>query len=682
MTKPGKKVLIGLIEAYTCVKYTSDTGPFHFLGDERIVVMDYRPTREELEQKVKQLEKEVQDLKVVDDALKDYIAYQSVLSVLRGVGPEQPEEMLFQIFLSEIVKQYGFRMSWYGQYSNGEIRPILSAGRVDRYLDNLVLEIREPTSPDAQCAMSQTILTGVPFTYADLERDEGFRQWRDYALELGYRSNLALPLEVDGQVEGGVMVYADTPNAFPEERIERLQLLGLEISAILSRRRVRQKAEEALTKSEQMYRTLVETSHDIIFIVDLKGSFLFTNKAFESILGYSDEDAKRINGFDLVHPEDLDSARKRFAGLIEGKREDNIEYKYRTKDGSYVHILNNASPIFDSQGNVNSAFGIARDVSELKRAEEALQKAHNELDFRVKQRTAELVKANEQLKSEIEDRKRAEGALKESEEKYRQLFEMESDAIFLIENSTGTILEVNQAASVLYGYSREEMLQKKNTDLSSESEDTRAATQERRSYVPVRYHRKKDNIVFPVEITARHFTWQGREVHIAAIRDITKRRRAEEALLKRDVELEAKSNHLEEVNTALKVLLKQREEDRTDLEEKVLSNVRQLVSPHLQRLKQSGLDTNQRSLVSTLISNLDNIVSPFTSKLTSKSAGFTPMEIRTADLVKEGKTNKEIGEILCLSPNTVKFHRYNLRNKLGLKNKKINLRSHLLSLVK
>jgi two-component system cell cycle sensor histidine kinase/response regulator CckA len=131
---------------------------------------------------------------------------------------------------------------------------------------------------------------------------------------------------------------------------------------------------------------------------------------------------------------------------------------------------------------------------------------------------------------DVTRRKQAEEALKESEEKYRELFEMESDAIFLIENSTGRILEVNQAASVLYGYSKEELLQKRNTDLSAESEDTRAATVERRTYVPVRYHRKRDGIVFPVEITARHFSWQGREVHIAAIRDITDRKHAEETL--------------------------------------------------------------------------------------------------------------------------------------------------------
>jgi len=192
----------------------------------------------------------------------------------------------------------------------------------------------------------------------------------------------------------------------------------------------------------------------------------------------------------------------------------------------------------------------------------------------------------------------------------------------------------------------------------------------------------KDGEIKDVAIKANMSEIKGKRFLQGIFRDITDRNRAKEALEKREVELGVQSNHLQEVNTALKVLLKQREEDRSDLEEKVLSNVKQLVSPHLQRLKQSGLDTNQKPLVSILESNLDNIVSPFTSKLSSKAAGLTPMEIRTADLLKEGKTNKEIGEILCLSPNTIKFHRNNLRNKLGLKNKKINLRSHLLSLAK
>ncbi|MBN1310239.1 MAG: PAS domain S-box protein [Anaerolineae bacterium] len=121
-------------------------------------------------------------------------------------------------------------------------------------------------------------------------------------------------------------------------------------------------------------------------------------------------------------------------------------------------------------------------------------------------------------------------ALRESEEKYRHLFEMESDALFLINNQTGQILEANAAASELYGYSRDELLQKKNTDLSAEPEETRKTVDTHTTRVPVRYHRKKDGTVFPAEITGRFLTWWGNEVHIAAVRDITERVKAEEAL--------------------------------------------------------------------------------------------------------------------------------------------------------
>jgi DNA-binding CsgD family transcriptional regulator len=161
--------------------------------------------------------------------------------------------------------------------------------------------------------------------------------------------------------------------------------------------------------------------------------------------------------------------------------------------------------------------------------------------------------------------------------------------------------------------------------------------------------------------------------------EIEERKRAEETLRKQEVELKAQSHHLEEVNTALKVLLKQREDDKKELGENVLSNVKELISPYLVRLKKSRLNTNQETLVNILDSNLNNIISPFISKLSFKFFNLTPMEIKVANLVKEGKTNKEIAELLCLSKNTILFHRYNIRRKLQLKNKKINLRSHLLS---
>ena len=86
------------------------------------LVMANQLTYEELEQRVQHLEKEAREHKSVENALKDYVAYQSVLAVLRGVRPDQTEETLLQTFLWEIVEKYEFCMSWYGQYTNGEIR--------------------------------------------------------------------------------------------------------------------------------------------------------------------------------------------------------------------------------------------------------------------------------------------------------------------------------------------------------------------------------------------------------------------------------------------------------------------------------------------------------------------------------------------------------------------------------
>jgi len=131
---------------------------------------------------------------------------------------------------------------------------------------------------------------------------------------------------------------------------------------------------------------------------------------------------------------------------------------------------------------------------------------------------------------DVTEQKRSEDKIRFSEEKYRALFEMESDALFLISNVDGRILEVNPAAVEMYGYSRSELLRLRNIDLSGEPDQTRAATVGGLTTIPVRWHRRKDGTVFPVEISARHFTWQGLPVHLAAIRGIEERIRAHKEL--------------------------------------------------------------------------------------------------------------------------------------------------------
>jgi len=164
-------------------------------------------------------------------------------------------------------------------------------------------------------------------------------------------------------------------------------------------------------------------------------------------------------------------------------------------------------------------------------------------------------------------------------------------------------------------------------------------------------------------------------------RDITRRKRAEDDLKKREKELEAKSRNLEEVNIALKVLLKRREDDRTELEEKVLANVKELVEPYIEKLKKTGLNSDQQAYATIIETHLNDIISPFLRNLTSKYTNLTPREIQIATLIREGKTTKEIADILNSSQGAIDFHRNNIRHKLGLKKKNANLRSYLLSLL-
>ena len=152
------------------------------------------------------------------------------------------------------------------------------------------------------------------------------------------------------------------------------------------------------------------------------------------------------------------------------------------------------------------------------------------LEQKVNERTLALEKANEDLRKEIARRKLTEQTLQESEERYRQLFEAESDAIFLVDWETERLIDANPAALKLYGYSRQEFRWLKAPDLSAEPERTSNAIAERQPFTSLHRHRKKDGAVFPVEITRNFFRLHGRDVHVAAIRDITERKRAEERI--------------------------------------------------------------------------------------------------------------------------------------------------------
>ena len=159
---------------------------------------------------------------------------------------------------------------------------------------------------------------------------------------------------------------------------------------------------------------------------------------------------------------------------------------------------------------------------------------------------------------------------------------------------------------------------------------------------------------------------------VESIRDISDQKQVEETLRQR-------TNTLEETNTALKVLLRESAEAKEELEKKVLANVKELILPFINELESTLTEKSQKVYLETIKTNLSEITSSFSKKLYSQYHSLTPREIQVADFIRQGKSNKEMAYLLKISVSAVDFHRRNLREKLDIKGKKINLHSFLLS---
>jgi PAS domain S-box-containing protein len=192
-------------------------------------------------------------------------------------------------------------------------------------------------------------------------------------------------------------------------------------------------------------------------------------------------------------------------------------------------------------------------------------------------------------------------------------------------------------------------------------------------------HKRKNGKEFFTTVSLVKVEFEKKIILQGVIRDITENKLTEESLKKREIDLEIKTRNLEEANTALRVLLKKRDEDRKNLEEGVLFNVRRVIDPYLEKLKNSILDERQKLYLSILEQNLNDIISPFSKALSSKYLKLTPKELEVARLVQQGKTTKEIATVLGITQKTAEIHRENIRKKFNLNNKKENLRTHLLS---
>jgi len=268
-------------------------------------------------------------------------------------------------------------------------------------------------------------------------------------------------------------------------------------------------AEEALRESEERYRIVLEASPDPVVVYDMDGKVVYINPAFTHTFGWTSEEliGKRI---DEVADGNWHETRAMIDKLRKTRRFSGIESRRYTKQGDILDVSISAATYLDREGIPAGSIHTLVDITEWKRAEEALRKARRELEARVRERTAELITANKRLEQEIKERERAEEELKISEEKYRTLFNYDPNPLFMVDMDSANILDVNKQATVTYQYKREDVIGKSFFQLFSVDDVQRLRQELRRQlahkddyvFVPKLCVIKKDEASFFVDLHA------------------------------------------------------------------------------------------------------------------------------------------------------------------------------------
>jgi len=435
----------------------------------------------------------------------------------------------------------------------------------------------------------------------------------------------------------------------------------------------RKQAEDALRESEERYRLLAENVSDVLWMRDMNLQFTYISPSVEKLTGYSIEEAMALPMEKAYTPGSIESVMKAFEeelALEEKKESDSfrsrtIEMEGYHKDGSIIWTEARMGFLRDSGGQVVGILGASRDITE---------------------------------------RKRMEQELKESERFLQSIFGAIQDGICVLDSDL-RIVRVNAWIEKMYaqhapfeGKKCYEVYQ--DRDVPCPWCPSLKSIQTGESHSTVVLYPSEEQPIGWIDLSV--FPMKDAEGHVFGvieyIKDITELKRAEEELRKgreemerrveertldlrkANEELESQRNKLEEVNTALRVLLERREKDKTEIEAAVLRNVKELILPYIEKLKKTGLNYKQVTIAEILESNLREVVSPFSRRLSSSHLGFTPTEIKVAALIRQGKTTKEIAELFDVSPRTIEAHRESIRKKMGIKKKKANLRTHLLSI--
>lgn len=416
--------------------------------------------------------------------------------------------------------------------------------------------------------------------------------------------------------------------------------------------------EQTLRESEEMFRTLAERSLAGIYVVQ-DGKFKIINHNAASSADYQVKELIGKSSEILIYPDDLGEVKENARAMLRDQRTVPYEFRVVTRRGEIRWVMETVTAI--SYEGRPAILGNSMSIG---------------------------------------DRKLAEESLKESRQRLSNIIDFLPDATFAIDKA-GEVIIWNRAMEEISGVKADDILGKGNFEYAlpfygdrrpllidlvlkpnkrfEDEEYAYLSRDEGRLIAETALLCLKGEDVILWGKAGRLYDSKGNIVGaIESLRDITARKQAKLALETRESDLKTKTDELEDLNAALRFLLKQRDEDRNVIEEKIVSNINLLILPHLERLK-GHVDARGKSYINVLESNMKDIVAPFSQKLSVQFLNLTNKEVQVANLVKEGMSTKEIATFLNVSESAVNLHRHRIRHKLKL-TKAHNLQSYLSSL--
>jgi PAS domain S-box-containing protein len=396
---------------------------------------------------------DITELKKQEDKLRHVNQILRALSDTNQVAVHADDEAEFLGSVCRIiVEDCDHPMVWIGfadEDENKTVRPVAQAGFEEGYLENTKITWSDT---DLGCGPTGVaIRTGIPDVCRDMLSEPRMRPWREEALKRGYAASVALPLKAGGGVLGALTIYSKEPDSFPDDEVQLLNELADDLAygiVVLRLRIAHEQADRKLRESQARLDLALRSAGMGTWHLDVPKNRRWFDEQVCQLLGI---DPAAFTGaeeqfFATLHPDDRAAVRLALARTMEQGVPYETEYRAVWPDGSVHYIATRGKLVLDETGRRVRLNGLIWDISERRRMEEELRKSRDELELRVRERTAELVGANETLRNQA------------------ALLDLAHDAIF-VRDIDDTVKFWNNGAVETYGFTKEEALGKTTHEL-------------------------------------------------------------------------------------------------------------------------------------------------------------------------------------------------------------------------